>query len=149
LDLSAAAGLLQGIHITIAMVRGPHWMMNDTDAKAYGQAMANALRHIPITMAQKYFDFTALALAVATYEVPRIAEDIRIRNLPPRQPQQRPAPMGQVFQFAPPAARAGAEAAGRGGAPAASPNPPAGAPAPPPGPPVQPAPDMTYEPEYS
>src|SRR5215472_10316607 len=47
LDLSAAAGIHQGAHAFIAFARRePHWQLNDADAKAYGQALANALRHI-------------------------------------------------------------------------------------------------------
>ena len=62
--MSAAAGLLQGVHAVLAMRRGPHWLLNDPDAKAYGLALANALRHLPVSMAQKYVDFAALGVAV-------------------------------------------------------------------------------------
>jgi hypothetical protein len=111
------------------MRRGPHWLLNDQDAKAYGLALANALRHLPVTMAQKWVDFTALGLAVFAYEGPRIAMDAAIRR--DRQAQQRrPQPMGQVFQFRPPGA--------------AGPQPPPDAPAAPGGP--MPG-EMTYEPE--
>ena len=100
--MSAAAGLLQGIHSVIAMRRGPHWLLNDPDAKAYGAALANALRHLPVTMAQKYVDFAALGVAVMCYEGPRIHMDMQLRRerqAGARRPQQGPA---QVFQFAPP-----------------------------------------------
>jgi hypothetical protein len=122
--LSAAAGLLQGVHAVLAMRRGPHWLLSDPDAKAYGLALANALRHLPVTMAQKWIDFSALGLAVFAYEGPRMAMDMQIRR--ERQQQRRPGPMGQVFQFTPPARPGG------GAAPAA---------------PSQPEGEMTYEPE--
>ena len=84
------------------MRRGPHWLLNDPDAKAYGTALANALRHLPVTMAQKWVDFSALGLAVFAYEGPRVAIDMQLRQqrgaAPPRQ-RQGPA---QVFQFRPP-----------------------------------------------
>jgi hypothetical protein len=125
--LSAAAGLLQGAHAVLAMRRGPHWLLSDPDAKAYGLALANALRHLPVTMAQKWVDFTALGLAVFAYEGPRIAMDAAIRR--ERQTQQRrPQPMGQVFQFRPP---------GAASEPAETPAAPMG------------AGDMTYEPDLS
>ena len=106
------------------MRRGPHWLLSDPDAKAYGLALANALRHLPVTMAQKWVDFTALGLAVFAYEGPRIAIDAQLRR--ERQAaSRRPQPMGQVFQFRPNSEPAG-----------------------PPPPPPQPAMgDMTYEPE--
>jgi len=77
--LSAAAGLLQGIHSVMAMARGPHWLLSDPDAKAYGLALSNALRHLPVTMAQKYIDFTALGIAVIAYEGPRVHMDMQLR----------------------------------------------------------------------
>jgi hypothetical protein len=96
--LSAAAGLLQGFHAVIAMKRGPHWLLNDADAKAYGTALANALRHLPVTMAQKWIDYSALGLAVFAYEGPRVAIDMQLRQ---QRDQPRPRPQGpaQVFQF--------------------------------------------------
>lgn len=80
------------------MRRGPHWLLNDPDAKAYGFALANALRHLPVTMAQKYVDFTALGVAVIAYEGPRIAVDVALRGQreAPRPAPSRPA---QVFRF--------------------------------------------------
>jgi hypothetical protein len=130
LDLSAAAGLLQGVHSVIAMRRGPHWLLSDPDAKAYGAALANALRHLPISMAQKYVDYCALGVAVFAYEGPRIAIDMALKaqRTPTRPP---PGPMGpaQVFQFRRPA-------------PGAASEPEAVQPAPP-----GLSPDMTYEPQ--
>jgi hypothetical protein len=145
------------MHAVIAMRRGPHWLLNDQDAKAYGTALANALRHLPVSMAQKYVDFASLGIAVLAYEGPRLGIDMQLRQQ--RQQQtRRPGPMGQVFQFnparPPPAGAPGvaaapsAPASGSGhpansfvGTPsaAATENPaPAG-----------PAPDMTYEPDFS
>lgn len=113
------------------MRRGPHWLLNDLDAKAYGMALSNALRHLPITAAQKTLDFAALGIAVMVYEGPRIGIDMQTRQ---RGAQPRPAGPAQVFQFTP------------------SPRP---APSETPQPPRQPDPqqmpppfgDMTYEPD--
>lgn len=99
--MSAAAGLLQGAHAVIAMKRGPHWLLNDPDAKAYGTALSNALRHLPVTMAQKWIDFSALGLAVFAYEGPRVAIDMQLRQQR-QQPRPRPQGPAQVFQFRPP-----------------------------------------------
>jgi hypothetical protein len=123
--LSAAAGLLQGAHAVIAMRRGPHWLLNDQDAKAYGLALANALRHLPVTMAQKYVDFCALGIAVFAYEGPRVALDMQLRAQRGAAARPRP-PSGpaQVFQF-----RAAA------------------GPQPEQPPPQSPTVDMTYEPD--
>ena len=101
--MSAAAGLLQGIHVVIATRRGQHWLLSDDEAKHYGGALSNALRHLPVTMAQKYVDFTALAVAVCMYEAPRIAIDMGIR----RQMQQQAAAQrangqaGQAYAMGP------------------------------------------------
>jgi len=130
------------------MRRGPHWLLSDQDAKQYGLALSNALRHLPVTMAQKWVDFSALALAVVAYEGPRIGEDIRLRQARARPPAARgPA---QVFQFrpsTPPSAPGGVSGLASGQA--TSPN---GGGVPPPGngvvPPQGPPGDMTYEPEW-
>lgn len=84
------------------MRRGPHWLLNDADAKAYGIALSNALRHLPITAAQKTIDFTALGVAIAVYEGPRVAYDVHLKRQAQaqRQQQQRHAP---VFAFGAPA----------------------------------------------
>lgn len=109
------------------MRRGPHWLLNDPDAKAYGLALANALRHLPVTMAQKYVDFTALGVAIFAYEGPRVAMDMQLKAQ--RQAQQRrPQGPAQVFQFRP----------------ASGPDRP---PAPPQGQQEGVTVDMTYEPE--
>ena len=81
--------------------REGHWLLNDADAKAYGLALRNALRHVPVTIAQKYFDFGALAVAVATYEFPRVALSAELRAAATQRsgPARGPA---QVFQFAQP-----------------------------------------------
>jgi len=91
------------VHAVIAMRRGPHWLLSDPDAKAYGLALANALRHIPVQVAQKWIDFTALGCAVFAYEGPRIGMDMQLRAQRQRPAQRPPQAMGQVFQFRPPA----------------------------------------------
>lgn len=86
------------------MGRGQHWLLSDEEAKGYGQALANAIRHLPITMAQKYVDFTTLGIAIITYEGPRIAADMILRRQA-RNPNaaRQPQPNGQVvYPFAAP-----------------------------------------------
>lgn len=140
LDLSAAAGLLQGFHAVIAMRRGPHWLLNDADAKAYGLALSNALRHLPVTMAQKYVDFAALGVAVCCYEGPRIAMDMHLRNAAGRGAAPRPQGPAQVFAFRPMTAPP----------PPPSPGPMQTAPPQPvQAPPGAPGADMTYEPDLT
>lgn len=118
------------MHAALAWRRGPHWLLNDADAKAYGLALTNALRHLPITAAQKTIDYSAFAVAVFAFEGPRLAMDMQLRRdrvqPPPRGPAQ------QVFEFRP---------NGAAGRPPAAPS----SPPPPPGP----AGDMTYEPELA
>jgi hypothetical protein len=134
-----------------------HWLLTDQDARTYAVAMQNALRHIPITVTQKYVDFAAAFIVAAQMEIPRIymsAELARARAAAMR--GQRPA--GTVFEFYPP-----------GTPPPAAPAPP-NPQQPPPGgagangaagpamgahrntsfdgsPAAAPAADMTYEPE--
>lgn len=105
------------------MQRGPHWLLADPDAKQYGAALANALRHLPLSTTQKTMDFAALAMAIFAHEGPRVMMDIQLSRQR-RQPQQ-PGP-ARVFQFRPTQGP------------------------PPPPQPQQPAPpfsDVTYEPE--
>jgi hypothetical protein len=97
--LSALGGVLQGFHAVIAFQRSePHWLLNDDDAKKYGTALGNALRHLPISAAQKTVDFSALifiAFAIETPRVVRSAQLARERSSPRRG-------SAQVFQFHPP-----------------------------------------------
>lgn len=97
--MSAAAGLLQGFHAIVAMQRSePHWMLNDDDAKRYGQALANALRHMPVKVAQKYVDYSTLVMVAFIMETPRVVRSAQLARAP-KQPQRGPA---QVFQFVQP-----------------------------------------------
>lgn len=95
--MSAAAGLLQGLHAAIAMRRDePHWLLNEVDAKRYGQALANALRHLPVKTTQKALDFSVLVFCVVEMETPRI---YRSRQLAEERARPRPRGPAQVFQF--------------------------------------------------
>lgn len=86
----------------VAWGRGPHWLLNDDDAKKYGVALANAARHLPVQATQKAVDFTMLAVAVATFDGPRVALDMQLRAQ--RQAQARqPSHGSPVFAFVPPA----------------------------------------------
>jgi hypothetical protein len=97
--LSTAIGVIQGAHLIIAQLRGEqHWMVNDEDAKRYGQAMANAARHFPLKATQKAIDVTALLMCGAMIETPRILHSVRAARAP-KPPPRGPA---QVFQFVPP-----------------------------------------------
>ena len=89
--------MLQGFHAFIAYRRGPHWLLNDADAKAYGTALSNALRHLPITTSQKYVDFAVLGMAVCNYEGVRLAADYQLRQQA-RQPQPQ-HPGAVVYPF--------------------------------------------------
>jgi hypothetical protein len=96
--LSAAAGLLSGAHAIAAMQLGNHWLLSDDDAKRYGTALANALRHIPIKAAQKTIDYSTLFMVAFVIETPRIVRSIQIARAP-KAPNRGPA---QVFQFVQP-----------------------------------------------
>ncbi len=57
----------------VAMMRNePHWMLTDADAKAYGAALHNAMRHFPIGATQKALDLGALMMMAFTMESPRV-----------------------------------------------------------------------------
>ena len=73
-------------------------MLSDADAKRYGQALANALRHLPIKAAQKTIDYTTFAFVAFSIEMPRIGLSIQKA----REPQSAARPTAQVFQFHPP-----------------------------------------------
>ena len=93
--MSAAAGLISGFHAIIAMQRSePHWMLSDDDAKRYGAALANALRHMPIKAAQKTIDYSTLAMVVFVMETPRI---VRSAQLARQATAPRPRGPAQVY----------------------------------------------------
>lgn len=57
----------------IAMARDePHWLLDDSDAKRYGAALSNALKHIPIKAAQKTIDYSVLVVTAFLIETPRV-----------------------------------------------------------------------------
>jgi hypothetical protein len=99
LDLSAAAGLLQGFHAIVAMQRNePHWLLTDADARRYGVALSNALRHFPVRAAQKSLDFMVLAFIVFEMETPRLAKSAMLY----RQTHEPLRPSATVYPFATP-----------------------------------------------
>lgn len=107
---------MQGAHIVLAQLRNePHWMLTDADARQYGAAFVNAMRHVPIAAAQKTIDFTTLAIVVFAMEIPRIGRSIQLAKA-----REAPKPRGpaQVFPFANPAPT--------GSAPQAAGGPPSG-----------------------
>lgn len=98
LDLSSAIGLIQGAHAIIGgLSRQGHWFLNDADAKAYGQAFANAARHFPLKATQKAIDCTTFVFVMGSMEIPRLHMSIQLARRPPA-PARPPA---QVFQFRP------------------------------------------------
>jgi hypothetical protein len=100
LDLSALAGVLQGFHAVIAFQRSEqHWLLSDDDAKRYGTALGNALRHLPIKAAQKTIDYSAFVFVAFAIETPRIVRSAQLAR-EARNPQPR-RPPAQVFQFTP------------------------------------------------
>lgn len=95
--MSALAGVLQGFHAVIAFQRSePHWLINDDDSKRYGTALGNALRHLPIKVAQKSIDYGALVVVAFAIETPRIVRSMQLARAPAPSPSRGPA---QVFQF--------------------------------------------------
>jgi hypothetical protein len=136
--LSALAGVLQGFHAVIAFQRSePHWMLNDDDAKRYGTALGNALRHLPMRVAQKTVDYSALVFVAFAIETPRIVKSAQLAA-EKRNPQPRRAP-AQVFQFVSPASAPSPASPPPPADPSATPAPASqGTAPPPPAPPVEP-----------
>jgi hypothetical protein len=95
--------LLQGFHAVVAMTRAePHWMLTDDDAKRYGTALSNALRHMPIQAAQKSIDYATLVIVAFAMEAPRVGRSVQIARAKGQAPQRGPFQGGaQVFQFHP------------------------------------------------
>lgn len=111
-----------GIHHTVAYFREePHWLLSEPDAKAYAAYLHNAMRHLPVSVAQKYVDFAALGGAFVVYTGGRVVRSMQLAGTIPQQQQQQqqPQPRGpaQVFQFVANPAAAGAEVGGEGGGP--------------------------------
>ena len=76
-----------------------HWLINDQDAKALGQAFANAARHFPLKATQKAIDVSALVIVCFAMEAPRVVRSVQIARAPKPPPNRGPA---QVFQFVTP-----------------------------------------------
>jgi hypothetical protein len=74
----------------------PHWLLSDDDAKRYGTALANALRHMPIKAAQKTIDYSTLAMVIFVMETPRIVRSAQLARAP-KQPLRGPAQVYYPF----------------------------------------------------
>lgn len=84
----------------IAMRRDePHWLLNDPDARIYGQALQNALRHIPIRRAQKSLDFAMLVIAIGQFDIPRVYLSAQIARQKAAQARRGAAPVATVYPF--------------------------------------------------
>jgi hypothetical protein len=79
----------------------PHWLLTDADARTYGQALQNALRHIPIGVAQKTVDFTALFICALNFESPRIYQSMANARARRTRSSSSEQPAAPVFQFRP------------------------------------------------
>jgi hypothetical protein len=102
--MSAAAGLLSGMHAIIALRRNePHWMLSEADAKRYGAALSNALRHLPVHATQKALDFGVLTFMIFEMETPRVVKSLALAR---QQKAGFPSPAARgpakIFEFAPP-----------------------------------------------
>jgi hypothetical protein len=88
------------MHAMIALRRDePHWMLNDQDARVYGQALQNALRHIPIRRAQKTLDFAMLVVAACQFEIPRVYLSAQIARQ--KAAQARRGPVATAYPAGP------------------------------------------------
>jgi len=63
---------LQGAHAILAHFAGPHWLLNDADAKAYAAAVNNVARHYDLRAAQKTVDIANLIGMVCFVEGTRL-----------------------------------------------------------------------------
>lgn len=91
------------MHGLIALQRRePHWLLTDQDAKTYGGALANAMRHVPIGVTQKALDFSALIFCIINMETPRVMASARNARERRRNPNAEPRGPAQVFEFRPP-----------------------------------------------
>jgi hypothetical protein len=97
------------VHAIVGMKRNePHWLLTEQDAKVYGTALANAMRHLPIGATQKALDFTALAICAFNMETPRVYASMRNQQQRRAQAATPPPPGATVFQFRPPPANGAA-----------------------------------------
>lgn len=113
LDLSSCIGILQGAHAFLAMTRQqPHWLLNDADAKVYGEALRKALRHFPTGVSQKAIDFGMLTFIALQMESPRVMLSMQMKGSRARGPAQvfpfpsGPLPAGPAAQPVRPTGRA-------------------------------------------
>lgn len=91
---------MQGAHALLAMrLDQPHWLLNDADAKTYGAAIANAMRHLPIGATQKAVDFSALFICAINVETPRVYASTRIAKARRQAREQPPTPSAVVYPF--------------------------------------------------
>lgn len=101
MDLSTTIACLQGAHAVLAHWAGPHWLLNDEDARNYANAVNNVARHYDVAVAQKTIDIANLIGLACFIEGTRL---LYSRSPAARQASQAPQarPAGQVvpiFRF--------------------------------------------------
>jgi len=118
--LSTTIACLQGAHAILAHFAGPHWLLNDADAKAYASAVNNVARHYDLHAAQKTVDIANLIGMACFVEGTRLLYTRTHAHARGQAQPPEPPPRGQVvpfFQF-------GANPPGASAAPS-TPSPPA------------------------
>jgi hypothetical protein len=103
--LSTTIACIQGAHAIAAHFAGPHWLVNDADAKTYAAAINNVARHYDVGAAQKTIDILNLCGMVAFIEGTRLLYSRSPASRP--QPPQASAPVVPLFRFATPPAAMG------------------------------------------
>lgn len=131
MDLSSTIFTIQALHTLFAGLGGPHWLMNDADARTYASAVANVMRHYPLNVAEKAQDWFNLLVVITSLEGKRHLEGKRKKA---QAGSQGPLPAGfgppppgtPFFSYAPPSPPS--RAAPPAGEPFGPPNPAAGEP---------------------
>ena len=68
-------------HLIAGLSHQPHWRLNDPDAKQYGTAIANMMRHFSPVVSQKSLDIFACGLCVVAMETPRIQASVELAKM--------------------------------------------------------------------
>lgn len=114
LDLSAGVGLVQGFYAVLALPGGAHWMMPEAEAKQFVTAWQNVMRHYPITMTQKAFDWAMCFSAMLYLNIPRVTKTVQQRRDKQR---GQPRPQATILRFAQPGGAAASPGMGHNGGP--------------------------------
>lgn len=100
--------ILKSIHALLSVKAGPHWLLDDAEAKQLDKAIKKAMRHQDMKVTQKQMDYAFAAYVIATVYGSRVVTSVALARNPNKRARQQATQQatqqaastgGVVFEF--------------------------------------------------